>query len=105
MVLKRLSRKLQGVLKKKYRETFLHFFSNFTEVSRNQEIKKICDKMLTSAKFQTFFCKRDPFNDVQLWSKFYVNTVSQIAELFKKTSFAYVSIFWFLCNIFFWRQN
>ena len=71
-----------------------HFIAKFRFLLISADVSKI---------WKIFFCKNDPFNDVQHWSKFHVYTISQRGVI-QKTSFADVSIFWFLPNILFWWQ-
>ena len=51
---------------------------------------------LSQKVWKTFFCKNVSINDMQLWSEFHVYTMNQTSY----SSFADVSIFWFLPNFF-----
>ena len=76
------------ILKKK-------FFEILMTSAKISKIRKFAIKCLRQHNFKKFFFQNDPFDEVQLWSKFHVCTICQTGVI-KKTSFADVSIFWFL---------
>ena len=78
-----------------------HIMLTSAEISK---VRNFAIKCWRQQNFKKYFFQNDPFNGVQLWSKFHICTISQTGVI-QKTSFADVSIFWFLPNIFFWAKK